>query len=134
MAHPENPPESPYVFRASKAGFSEDGPALKVKEARMLGGIRLRYQERYPDPEAAAREPWCVIGHSWVVLSGRLRVEFDDHVVELDPGDMAHIPPGPEHRHRASAAGNEPVKYYVTSFTWEESKAPKPTAARPARG
>lgn len=115
--------KSPYLFRASTAPLTEDLPKLKVKQASMLGGLRLRYQERYPGQPP---EPWCSIGHSMVVVSGRLRIEFDDHAIELAPGDMAHIPPGPEHRHRSSPLGDEPAKYYLTSFTWEEARAPKP--------
>jgi quercetin dioxygenase-like cupin family protein len=50
------------------------------------------------------------------VIDGRLCYEFADHKVELGPGDMVHIPAGPRHRHRASAVGDKPVRYFITTF------------------
>ncbi len=37
-------------------------------------------------------------------------------LTEIGPGDMAHIPAGYEHRHRTSAIGDEPVRYFITEF------------------
>jgi hypothetical protein len=119
--------ESPYVFRASEAPFVDQSPTYRAKQAHMLGGIRLRYQERFA-ADGAYEEPWCEIGHTICIISGALRLQFDDHAVELRQGDMAHIPPGPEHRHRGSVIGDEPVRYFLTSFTWDQSKASKPGA------
>jgi hypothetical protein len=107
--------ESPYVFRAGAAPLKEESPTLKIKEAHMLDGMTLRYQERSPapkNPDAA----WCETGHSAFILSGRLHYEFPDHDVEIGPGDMVHIPAGYDHRHRPTAMGDEPVKYYITEF------------------
>lgn len=106
--------ESPYVFRASETSFSEGSSNLKVKEARMLNGMTLRYQERQPGPRNDG--PWCQTGHSVFVVSGRVLYEFHNHVVELGPGDMAHIPSGAEHAHRPSVAGQEPACYFLTEF------------------
>ncbi len=107
--------DSPYVFRASQAPLVSAGPNLKVKEAHMPGGMIVRYQERAPgaDPGAA----WCETGHSAYILSGRLRYEFCDHTVEIGPGDIVHIPAGHAHRHRPSAIGDEPVRYFITEFS-----------------
>jgi uncharacterized cupin superfamily protein len=106
--------ESPYVFRASEAALTQDSPTLKVKEAHMLDGMALRYQER--SPGGPTDGPWCETGHSAYILSGRLRYEFPDHTVEIGPGDMVHIPAGNAHRHRPSVVGDEPVKYFITEF------------------
>lgn len=106
--------ESRYVFRASEAPLIDAGPALKVKEAHMLDGMALRYQER--SPGGPPDETWCETGHSAYILSGRLRYEFPDHTVEIGPGDMVHIPAGSEHRHRPHVVGDEPVKYFITEF------------------
>ena len=106
--------DSPYVFRASAAPLNDAGPHLKVKEAHMLEGMALRYQER--SPGGPADEPWCETGHSAFSLSGRLRYEFADHEVEIGPGDMVHIPAGPAHKHRPHVVGDEPVCYFITEF------------------
>lgn len=106
--------DSPYVFRASAAPLQEVDPTLKVKEAQMLEGMVLRYQERSP---GGSDDSWCETGHSAYILFGRLRYEFDDHTVDLGPGDMVHIPAGRAHRHRPSVLGDETVKYFITEFS-----------------
>lgn len=106
--------ESRYVFRASAAALTEASPTLKIKEAHMLEGMVLRYQER--SPGGTPDDSWCETGHSAYILSGQLRYEFPDHTVEIGPGDMVHIPAGYDHRHRPSAIGDEPVRYFITEF------------------
>ena len=106
--------KSPYVFHASRAPLKDAGPGLKIKEALMLGGLAVRYQERNPGPRNEG--PWCETGHSAYIISGHLLYEFPDHEVEIGPGDMAHIPAGPAHRHRPSVIGDEPVRYFITEF------------------
>jgi gentisate 1,2-dioxygenase len=106
--------KSPYVFHASKAALAQVSSTLKVKEAHMLDGMALRYQER--SAGGAADGPWCETGHSAYILSGRLRYEFPDHSVEVGPGDMVHIPAGHAHRHRPHVVGDEPVRYFITEF------------------
>lgn len=106
---------SPYVFRASEAPFTQASPTLRVKEAHMLGGLAVRYQERGPGPRNSGA--WCETGHTAYILSGRLAYEFPDHTVEVGPGDMVHIPAGPAHRHRPSVVGAETVKYFITEFS-----------------
>ena len=39
----------------------------------------------------------------FLVVSGRLRIEFRDHVVTLDPGEFVVVPHGVEHRPVAEA-------------------------------
>ena len=107
--------ESPYVFRASQAPLAETSPTLKVKEARMLGGMTVRYQERLPGPPNTG--PWCETGHTAYIIAGRLRYEFPDHDAEIGPGDIVHIPAGHAHRHRPHVAGDEAVKYFITEFS-----------------
>ena len=107
--------DSPYVFHAGAAPLKTESDTLKVKEAHMLDGMTVRYQERSPSP-VNPDAPWCETGHSAYILSGRLRYEFPDHVVEVGPGDMVHIPAGRDRRHRPTALGDEPVKYFITEF------------------
>ena len=103
--------DSPYLFRAVDHPLHAATERLKVREAVSGFGIRLRYQERAPDPIGAAEGGWCETGHSIFILSGRIRYRFDTHVVEAGPGDMLHIPAGREHRHKPGVVGSEIVRY-----------------------
>jgi hypothetical protein len=114
--------DSPYLFRAADHPLHAVNDRLTIREAVSGFGIALRYQERAPDPPTAA-EPsgapegnWCETGHSIFILSGRIRYRFDSHVVEAGPGDMLHIPAGPEHRHKPSVIGPDVVRYVLTEF------------------
>lgn len=108
--------DSPYLFRAAEHPLREANDRLKVREAVSGFGIALRYQERAPDPIGAAEGDWCQTGHSIFILSGRIRYRFDTHSVEAGPGDMLHIPAGPDHRHKPSVVGPEAVRYVLTEF------------------
>ena len=108
---------SPYLFPAAAHPLHAVSDRLKVREALSEFGIALRYQERAPDPAGAPEPAWCETGHSIFILSGRIRYTFDSHVVEAGPGDMLHIPAGPEHRHKPSVVGNEVVRYVLTEFS-----------------
>ena len=107
---------SPYLFPAAEHPLHEAGPRLKLREAVTGFGVALRYQERAPDPPGAPEADWCETGHSIFILAGRIRYRFKDHVVEAGPGDMLHIPAGPEHRHIPSVLGDETVRYVLTEF------------------
>ena len=108
--------DSPYLFRAADHPLRDATDRLKVREAVSGFGIALRYQERAPDPPAAPEAAWCETGHSIFILSGRIRYRFNDHSVDAGPGDMLHIPAGPEHRHRPSVPGPDIVRYVLTEF------------------
>ena len=86
------------------------------REAVSGFGIALRYQERALSPPDAPEGEWCETGHSIFILSGRIRYRFDSHVVEAGPGDMLHIPAGPDHRHQPSVVGPKTVRYVLTEF------------------
>jgi hypothetical protein len=117
--------DSPYLFSAADHPLREATSRLKVREAISGFGIALRYQERAPDPPqgddtdvspGASDNEWCETGHSIFILSGRIRYRFDSHTVEAGPGDMLHIPPGPDHRHKPSVPGPKTVRYVLTEF------------------
>lgn len=107
---------SPYLFRATDHPLAQVTDRLKLREAVSGFGIALRYQERAPDLSPAPERYWCLTGHSIFILAGHIRYQFDDHAVEAGPGDMLHIPAGPEHRHKPSVVGNEIVRYVLTEF------------------
>jgi quercetin dioxygenase-like cupin family protein len=105
--------DSPYLLSAATHRLLQVSDRLKVREAMSPFGIALRYQERAPGgPEG----DWCETGHSIFILSGRIRYQFDGHTVEAGPGDMLHIPAGPEHRHKPSVVGTDVVTYVLTEF------------------
>lgn len=108
--------DSPYLFRANEYPLRDASDRLKVREAVSGFGIALRYQERAPDPPGTREGPWCETGHSIFILDGRIRYQFADHVVEAGPGDMLHIPAGPDHRHRPQVVGEAPCRYVLTEF------------------
>jgi hypothetical protein len=108
--------DSPYLFRAADHPLHDAADRLKMREAVSGFGITLRYQERAPDLPGAPEAAWCEIGHSVFILSGRIRYRFEDHTVEAGPGDMLHIPAGPEHRHKPSVPGPDTVRYVLTAF------------------
>ncbi|MEA2740383.1 MAG: hypothetical protein QOH05_3690 [Acetobacteraceae bacterium] len=111
--------DSPYLFRAADHPLHAATERLKVREAVSGFGIVLRYQERSPDPPVAPGSPegdWCETGHSIFILSGHIRYRFDTHTVEAGPGDMLHIPAGPDHRHQPSVVGPDVVRYVLTEF------------------
>ena len=108
--------ESPYLFTAADHPLKTASDRLKIREAVSGFGIALRYQERAPDPPGTPEAAWCETGHSIFILAGRIRYRFDTHTVEAGPGDMLHIPSGPEHRHRPRVVGSETVRYVLTEF------------------
>ena len=108
--------KSPYWFPAAEHKLTDVTARLKVREAVTGFGIALRYQERAPDLPGTPEPGWCQTGHSIFILSGRIAYRFDDHTVEAGPGDMLHIPAGPEHRHKPRVAGTETVRYVLTEF------------------
>ena len=115
-AHNRRMAESPYLFRAADHPLRQATARLKVREAVSRFGMALRYQERAPDPVGAPEGEWCQTGHSIFILSGLIRYRFDSHTVQAGPGDMLHIPAGPDHRHIPSVVGAEPVRYVLTEF------------------
>jgi hypothetical protein len=108
--------DSPYLFPAAGHPLLDVTDRLKVREAVSGFGIALRYQERTPDPPGVPEGDWCETGHSIFILSGRIRYRFESHTVEAGPGDMLHIPAGPDHRHKPSVPGPEDVRYVLTEF------------------
>ena len=115
---------SPYLFRAADHPMQDPSPGLRVREALTPFGIALRYQERSPGGPPGH---WCETGHSVFVLAGRLQYRFETHTVDAGPGDMLHIPAGPDHRHIPSVVGDAVARYVLTEFAaGEPAAAPAP--------
>ena len=107
---------SPYLFTAADHPLRAASDRLKIREAVTGFGIALALSGTRARPPDAAEAAWCETGHSIFILSGRIRYRFDDHTIEAGPGDMIHIPAGPQHRHIPRVVGTETVRYVLTEF------------------
>jgi len=75
-------------------------PGARYK-AFQRGERRLRLVEFTRD---FVEPDWCRAGHVGYVLDGEMDVDFDGDVVRFSAGDGLFIPPGEEHRHKATVA------------------------------
>jgi len=86
-----------------KVGFESmpwDAPAVGVKcKAHEQGSRRLRLVEFTNE---FVESNWCTKGHIGYVLEGQMRIDFDGKPVVFDPGDGLFIPPGEQHKHKAT--------------------------------
>jgi quercetin dioxygenase-like cupin family protein len=86
------------------------------------GGHPLERKKRHPDHPITLLEfapgfldpAWCRAGHAGFVLSGSLRMEYEDGADDLGAGDGFSISPGTPHR--ASNPHDVPVQVFI--FTW----------------
>lgn len=44
---------------------------------------------------------WCAKGHIGYILDGKLELDFNGTIVVYGPGDVATIPDGENHKHKA---------------------------------
>jgi mannose-6-phosphate isomerase-like protein (cupin superfamily) len=89
-------PPSGLVFPLSKAPWREELPK-KLAKIGIVESTRirvLRLERGYDEPG------WCTRPHTLYVINGRLALRFDDSAVPMEPGDVAMLPAGIEHRHR----------------------------------
>ena len=88
-----------------------------------LAGVRFRpyrgegqqlrlveYTRQFVEPD------WCRKGHIGYVLEGRFQIDFNGQIVEYGPGDGIFIPPGEEHKHKASVL-TDVVKVFLVENT-----------------
>jgi quercetin dioxygenase-like cupin family protein len=87
-------------------------PMLKGRfELVRIGGLTIgratyepgwRWSEHVGPGVGATR---CSVEHVGLVLAGVATVAFEDHILELHPGELFHVPPVP---HDSWVVGNEP--------------------------
>ena len=83
-----------------RAGAALLASTRKVAERITAPGLNADMLRAHRSLQPGGPEgDWCETGHSIFILAGRIRYRFDTHEVEAGPGDMLHIPAGPEHRH-----------------------------------
>jgi len=75
------------------------GMRQKIWEA---GGKRLRVVEF---SQGFVEADWCCRGHLGYVLEGEMEIDFSGDKVGYVAGDGLYIPPGEEHRHKATVLG-----------------------------
>ena len=87
-------------YRVDFDAVAWQSPAEGVRfKAYEQAGRRLRLAEfgkGFIEPD------WCTKGHIGYVLEGRFEIDFDGKTVSFGPGDGVFIPPGEEHKHKAT--------------------------------
>jgi quercetin dioxygenase-like cupin family protein len=83
-------------------GWEDEGPGIRARVGRMAGS-RWALVEYGP---GAARDEWCVDGHSGYVIEGRIEYEFDDGspALQLVGGQGFVLAAGRGHRGRNPGA------------------------------
>lgn len=80
----------------SDAEWEQNQPGLRFKaveqDAKRVRIIEI--SENFADQE------WCLTGHTGLVLSGELDIEFDEEVHRFRPGDIIFISAGEQQKHR----------------------------------
>ena len=46
---------------------------------------------------------WCEKAHYGYLIDGQFKIEYEKSAIIYNPGDGIYIPPGPAHKHRATA-------------------------------
>lgn len=90
--------------------WSDSAPGLRVKQV-INGNKQLRLVEF---TEAYDKEAWCSIGHTGLVMEGRLTFSFDDSEMNLVAGQAFQISDGEQDRHRTII---QPGDYAVLFLT-----------------
>ena len=73
-------------------------PGVRFK-AFVQGSRRMRlveYTSDFVEPD------WCTKGHIGYVIEGRFEIDFNGRIVQYGPGDGIFIPPGEEHKLKAT--------------------------------
>lgn len=84
-------------------------PGIENKYTDM-DDIRMRIVEYHRDMEPH----WCEKGHYGIVLEGTWDIEFPSGIIRYEKGDGLFLPPGAEHRHKATV-----ITEYVKVFFLE---------------
>ncbi len=75
-------------------------PAAGVRfKAYEQGGRKLRlveFAKEFVEPD------WCTKGHIGYILQGQMEIDFNGKVILFSPSDGLFIPPGEEHKHKAT--------------------------------
>ncbi len=66
--------------------YEQDGRKLRLVE----------FAKEFVEPD------WCAKDHIGYILQGQMEIDFDGKVITFGPGDGVFIPPGQEHKHKAT--------------------------------
>ena len=56
---------------------------------------------------------WCTKGHIGYILDGQLEIDFDGKSILYGPGDVATIPDGDDHKHKAKSVTDKVTVFVV---------------------
>ena len=93
-------------FNELKQGAPFPGIEHKFKDQE---NIRVRMVEYHRDMEPH----WCEKGHYGIMLEGTWDIEFPSGTVRFEKGDGLYLPPGPEHRHKATVISDKVKVFFV---------------------
>jgi quercetin dioxygenase-like cupin family protein len=92
----------------SSLSWKQGGHPLEKKKTGDLGGMTLlRFEQGFSDPN------WCVNGHVGYVIEGVLRLEYQDTIVDIGPGEAFVI--DPDTPHRASNPGDNSITLFIAA-------------------
>lgn len=86
---------SGYKVDFTQAAWESPRPGARQQlvsnATRQMRMVEFTPQMSHPD--------WCSVGHSGLVLEGRLELQFVSETLVFEPGDGLFIPPGDAHKH-----------------------------------
>jgi len=56
---------------------------------------------------------WCEKGHTGILLSGKMAIEFSDTEITYQEGDGILIPDGPEHQHKGRVLSGRATVFFI---------------------
>ena len=56
---------------------------------------------------------WCTKGHAGYILDGQLEIDFNGKSILYGPGDVATIPDGDDHKHKAKSVTDKVTIFVV---------------------
>ena len=101
-------------YRVDFNAMDWDSPGAGVRQKVVeQDGRRYRLLEFSKD---FVELDWCVKGHIGYVLDGQLEIDFDGTCIVYGPGEVATIPEGADHKHKARSLTDT-----VTLFVVEDA-------------
>lgn len=90
-----------------------DTPAAGVRQKVVVQGTTqfrlLEFSDNFVELD------WCTKGHIGYIIDGQLEIDFDGRSVQYGPGDVATIPDGVDHKHKAKSVTDKVTIFVVES-------------------
>ncbi len=100
-------------YRIDFESMDWDAPAAGVRQKLVVQGptqLRLlEFSDNFVELD------WCTKGHIGYIIDGQLEIDFDGQSVRYGPGDVATIPDGVDHKHKAKSVTDRVTIFVVES-------------------